>query len=326
MIKRVFLTWFFIFAMLSSGLQAKEYPVLLLGVQSVHGSYIGGWERDKFLDGLERELSRKGDIKLVRRAPFLLEVDISGYSKNFSTDIGKFLDSKQFRFKQSVRLKGRYWVFDIRGRELYNGTLPYNVKMDTGSSISYKDAMMKARESMLFGLGERIGSRINDRFHFMVDFEDQLDDQYGKRKSYKNASAGSTKSSTFKGSGSVKLSQNSSLDIEKRSVGKKTGKSDLKWEGLPGKDDMHFFRPLNKAKFALVKGKSYGSIKKSYVKGKKLSMTSIMVLDFDSAWKKGMVLVFKTTEGYYGKMKVLGFKKKGSVQKHTISIKWEIFK
>jgi len=311
----------FIMTVLFSFVSAKEYPVLLLGVQSVHGSDIGGWERDKFLDGFERELSRRGHIKLVRRAPFLIEVSISGYSKNFSTGTGKFLGSKQFRFKQSVRLKGRYWVFDRRGRELYNGTLPYNVKMDTGSSISYKDAMMKARESMLFGLGERIGSRINDRFHFMVDFEDQLDDQYGHPKSSKKQS----RVASYKKSGSVRIASNNTLDFEKVRTGKKTSKSDLQWKALPGKNDMHFFAPLNKARFTIVKGKSYKSIDKNYVKRKKLSGTLIAALDFGRTLTKGTVLVFKTTEGHYGKMKILGFKSKGSVKHYYLRLEWRLF-
>ena len=320
MIKRAFLKLFFMFAILSSGVQAKEYPVLLLGVQSVHGSDIGGWERDKFLDGFERELSRRGHIKLVRRAPFLIEVDISGYSKNFSRASGKFLGSKQFRVKQSVRLKGKYWVFDRRGRELYNGTLPYNVKMDTGSSISYKDAMMKARENMFFGLGERIGSRINDRFRFMVDFEDQMDEQYRKPKSYKKHSKNG------RGKYSARLATNMSLNLENKSISKKTSISDLRWSGFDGKDSMHFFEPLNKAKFTIVKGKKYKSISKSYVKSKKLSKMNITAFAFNKSFPKGTVLVFRTTEGNYGKMKVLGFKRKGNNQKqYSISLKWEIF-
>ena len=304
-------------------LVAKEYPVLLLGVQSVHGSYIDGWERDKFLNGLERELSRRGHIKLARRAPFLMEVKISGYSTNFGKDTGEFLSSKQYRFKQKVHLKGEYWVFDRRDYELYHGTLPYNIKMDTGSSISYKDAMMKARESMLFGLGERIGSRINDHFHFMVDFEDQLDEQYGQLKSHNNSSHSSSKS--YKKKGSARLSENSSLDFEKNSVGKKTSGSDLTWKALLGKNDMHFFQPSHKTRFAIVKGKSYKSIDKNYVKRKKLSGTSIMVHNQDSIFKMGTVLVFQTTEGYYGKMKVLKFKRKGAVKHYYIHIKWKLF-
>ena len=310
----------FCVSLLLTFLSAKEYPVLLLGVQSVDGSHIGGWERNKFLDGLERELSRRGHIKLASRAPFLMEVQISGYSTNFGQGTGKFLGSKQYRFKQNVRLSGAYQVFDRRGNALYHGTLPYNVKMDTGSSISYKDAMMKARESMLFGLGERIGSRINDRFHFMVDFEDQMDAQYGQPKAHAN-----TSSSSYKRRGSARLSANSSLDLEKNRVGKKTSSSDLTWKALLGKNDMHFFQPSHQARFTIVKGKSYKSIDKNYVKRKKLSGTTITAFDFDKTLSKDTVLVFKTTEGHYGKMKVLGFKRKGSVKQHSISLKWELF-
>jgi len=320
MIKRAFIKLFFMFVLLCSGLQAKEYPILLLGVESVHGPDIGRWERDKFLDGFERELSRRGHIQLARRAPFLIEVDISGYSKNISRDTGKFLGSKQFRIKQSVRLKGRYWVFDRRGRELYDGVLHYNIRMDTGSSISYDDALMRARESMLFGLGERIGSRINDRFHFMVDFEDQLDEQYGKPEPYKNHSKHG------KGKYSAILATNMSLNLENKSISKKTSVSDLRWAGLYGKDDAHFFEPLNKAKFAIVRGKKYKSISKRYVKSKKLSRMNIAAFAFNKSFPKGTVLVFKTVEGNYGKMKVLGFKRKGNHQKqYSISLKWEIF-
>jgi len=308
-------------SLLLTSLFARDYPILLLGVQSVHGHHIGRWERDKFLDGLERELSRRGHIKLARRAPFLMEVDISGYSKNFSTVSGKILGSKQFRFKQSVRLKGRYWVFDRRGIELYSGTLPYNVKMDTGSSVSYEDAMMKARESMLFGLGERIGSRINDRFHFMVDFEDQMDDQYGHPKSTKKQSS----AASYKKSGSVRIATNNTLDFEKGRTGKKTRKSDLQWKALPGKNDMHFFAPLSKARFTIVRGKSYKSITKNYVKYKKLFGTPITVLDFDRTLTKGTVLVFKTTEGHYGKMKILGFKSRGLVNYYYLYLEWRLF-
>jgi len=46
-------------SLLLTFLSGKEYPVLLLGVQSVHGSHIGGWERDKFLDGLERIVTKR---------------------------------------------------------------------------------------------------------------------------------------------------------------------------------------------------------------------------------------------------------------------------
>ena len=309
--------WFFLLSAVS--LQAKEYPVLLLGVTSVHGPNIGRWERNRFLDGLEHELARRGHIKLASRAPFLMEVRISGYSKNFSRAQGKFLGSKQYRFKQKVRLKAQYAVFDRGGYELYNGTLPYNVSMDTGSSVSYADAMRRARENMLEGIGERVGSRINDRFHFMVDFEKQLDAQYGAPKMKKKSSK------SYKKSASNSIGTNAALDLERNRLGAKNSKSDLKWEGLPGKNDMHFFKPLNRAKFAVVKAKSYKSIDKGYVERKKLSGSSLMVLDSDKSFKKGTVLVFKTTEGHYGKMQVLGFKRKGVVSKHAIRLKWRLF-
>ena len=309
-----------VFAFLVTYLLAKEYPVLSLGVERVSGSHIGSWERDKFLNALERELSRRGHIKLARRAPFLIEVDISGYSKNFSQDTGKFLGSKQYRFKQTVKLKAKYWVFDRRGRELYHGTLPYNVRMDTGSSISYADAMKKARKSMLYGLGERVGSRINDRFHFMVDFEDQMDEQYGKPKRDKQSSR-----TSYHKSGSVRIASNNTVDFEKRKAGKKISKSDLQWKALPGKNDMHFFTPLNKARFAIVQGKSYKHIDKNYVKRQKLSGTPITAFDFDRTLTKGTVIVFKTTEGHYGKMKILGFKSKGVVKHYYLRVEWKLF-
>jgi len=308
--------WVFLLGMVS--LQAKEYPELYLGVTSVHGPNIGRWERNHFLDGLERELARRGDITLASRAPFLLEVRISGYSKNFSRAQGKFLGSTQYRFKKKVRLDAQYIVFDRNGYELYQGTLPYNVSMDTGSSISYADAMRRARENMFEGIGERMGLRINDRFHFMVDFERQLDERYGKpkhrsqRKSYKK-----TASNT--------VTVNQALDFEKNRLGRKNSASDFTWEGLLGKNDMHFFRPLNKASFAVVKGKSYKNIDRRYIKRKKLSGGLFMVLDGDRSLKKGTILVFKTTEGHYGKLLVLGFKSKGAVSKYAIRLKWTLF-
>jgi len=302
----------------SLSLQAKEYPVLAMGVERVSGAYIGGWERDKFLDGLEKELVRRGHIKLERRAPYLLSVSISGYSKNFGKGTGKFMGSRQYRFKQSVRLQARYEVFDRRGRELYHGTLPYNVRMDTGSSISYEDAMMKARESMLEGLGERVGERINDRFHFMVDFEDQMDEQYGSPQPKK-------KKSSVKHSGSAKLSSGLSLDFERGKVSQKNSWGDLKWEALFGKNDMHFFKPQGRARFAVVKGKSYNSIDNAYVKRKKLSGLSITAVDRDKNFSKGTILVFKTQEGHYGKMKIMGFSKHGASRQGTLHLHWQIF-
>jgi len=299
-------------------LQAKEYPVLALGVERVSGSHIGVWERDKFLDGLEKALMRRGHIELVHRAPYLLRVSISGYSKNFARDTGKFLGSKQYRFKQSVQLQARYVVFDRRGYELYHGTQPYNVRMDTGSSISYEDAMMKARESMLEGLGERVGDKINGRFHFMVDFEDQMHSEYGKEKSKKHKNS-------YTRSGSAKIPSGYSLDFESGKVSKKSSWADLKWEGLPGKVDMHFFKPLGKASFAVIKGKSYNSIDNSYAKKKKLSGISITAFDRDKSFSKGTVLVFKTKEGHYGKMQILGFAKKGNTRHNTLHLKWRLF-
>ena len=303
---------------LNNPLQAKEYPTLALGVQAVSGTYIGAWERDKFLDGLEKELSRRGHIQLERRAPFLLAVRISGYSKNFGKATGKFMGSKQYRFKQSVRLQARYEVFDTRGRELYHGTLPYNVRMDTGSSLSYQDAMMKARESMLEGLGERVGERINERFHFMVDFEDQMDGQYGSPQQKK-------KKSSAKRSGSAKLSSGMSLDFESGKVSQKSSWGDVKWEAFYGKNDMHFFKPLHKARFAVFKGKSYMQISKNDVKRKKLSALSITVFDRDKSFRKGTVLVFKTQEGHYGKMKIMGFSKRGAIRQGTLHLQWQLF-
>jgi len=267
--------WVLLLGMVS--LQAKEYPVLLLSVTSVHGSDIGRWERNHFLDGLERELARRGYITLASHAPFSLEVGISGYSKNFSRSQGMFLGSKQYRFKQKVRLDAQYIVFDRNGYELYQGTLPYNVSMDTGSFISYADAMHRARENMFEGIGGRVGLRINDRFHFMVDFERQLDERFGKpkhrsqRKSYKK-----TASNT--------VTVNQALDFEKNRLGRKNNASDFTWEGLSGKNDMHFFRPLNKAGFAVVKGKSYKNINRRYIAHKKLSRGSLFALDGDRSF------------------------------------------
>ncbi len=304
--------------MLANTLQAKEYPTLTMGVERVSGSYIGRWERDKFLDGLEKELSRRGHIQLERGAPFLLAVSISGYSKNFGKATGKFMGSRQYRFKQSVRLKARYEVFERRGRELYHGTLPYNVRMDTGLSLSYQDAMMKARERMLEGLGERVGERINERFHFMVDFEDQMDGQYGSPQPKKRKNA-------HKRSGSATLSSGGSLDFESEKTAKKNSWGDLKWEAMYGKTDMHFFRPQGRARFTVVKGKSYSSIDKSYVKRKKLSGAPVTVPDHSREFRKGTVLVFKTQEGHYGKMKIVGFKRKGDVKRYALRVEWRLF-
>lgn len=303
---------------LENSLQAKEYPVLALGVQSVSGSYIGRWERDRFLDGLERGLSRIGHIQIERRAPFFLAVSISGYSRNFGKATGKFMGSRQYRFKQSVRLQARYEVFDRRGHELYHGTLPYNVRMDTGSSLSYQDAMMKARESMLEGLGERVGERINDRFHFMVDFEDQMDGQYGSPHPKKKKNA-------HKCSGSTTLSSGFSLDFESGKTAKKNSWGDLKWEAMYGKTDMHFFKPQGRACFAVVKGRSYSRIDNSYVQRKKLSGASMTVVDYSKQFRKGTALVFKTQEGHYGKMKIVGFKRKGEVKRYALRVEWKLF-
>ncbi|BAF72956.1 hypothetical protein [Sulfurovum sp. NBC37-1] len=316
MCKQIFGILTFIFLVSSTVTEAKEYPILALGVQSVRGSHIGRWERERFLDGLEKELNLRGHIELHRNAPFLMKVQISGYSTNFGRSGGKFLGRKQYRFKQNVRLRARYEVFDRRGYELYHGNLSYNVRMDTGSSISYEDAMMKARESMLEGLGERVGSRINDRFHFMVDFEDQMYGQYGEPKSKKNV---------YGHSGSARLPSGSSLDFESGKVSRKNSWGDLKWEALPGKVDMHFFNPLKKSRFAMVKGKSYNSIDKSYVKRKKLSGMPLIAFDFDRKFSKGSVFVFKTTEGHYGKMQILGFRSKGAMLHHTLRLKWILF-
>jgi hypothetical protein len=181
--------------------------------------------------------------------------------------------------------------------------------------------LVDGRESMFFGLGERIGSRINDRFHFMVDFEDQMDEQYGHHKSTKKQSS----VASYKKSGSARIALKNTLDFEKGRTGKKTSKSDLQWEEISGKNDMHFFAPLNKARFTIVKGKSYKSIDKNYVKRKKLSGTLITALDFGRTLTKGTVLVFKTTEGHYGKMKILGFKSKGSVKHYYLRLEWRLF-
>jgi len=299
-------------------LQAKEYPVLAMGVERVSGSYIGGWERDRFLDGLEKALARRGHIVLTYRAPYLLRVSISGYSRNFGRGTGKFLGSRQYRFKQSVRLQARYAVFDRSGYELYHGTLPYNVRMNTGSSISYEDAMMKARENMLEGLGERVGEKINDRFRFMVDFEDQMGTQYGRAKPKKHHSS-------YSRSGLARLPSGYSLDFESGKVGKKNSWGDLKWEALPGKVDMHFFKPLGKARFAVVKGRGYNHIDKQYAQSKKLSSVPRTAFDFDKTFSKGAVFVFQTKEGHYGKMKILGFTRRGEVEHYALRIEWKLF-
>jgi len=51
------------------------------------------------------------------------------------------------------------------------------------------------------------------------------------------------------GSGPAKLPSDYSLDFESGKVSKKNSWGDLKWEALPGKIDMHFFKPLGDARF-----------------------------------------------------------------------------
>jgi len=171
---------------------------------------------------------------------------------------------------------------------------------------------------MLKGLGERVGDKINSRFHFMVDFEDQMDAQYGKAKPKKQTNS-------YRRSGSVNLPSGYSLDFESAKVSKKNSWGDLRWEAMPGKDDMHFFKPLGKARFAVIKGKSYNNINNSYAKKKKLSGISIVAFDRDKSFSKGRVLIFKTKEGHYGKMQILRFGKKGNIRHHTLHLKWKLF-
>jgi len=48
--------------------------------------------------------------------------------------------------------------------------------------------------------------------------------------------------------------------------------------------------------------------------------------NIDRTLHAGTVLVFRTTEGHYGKMKIIGFRKKrGISRKYGIHVKWELF-
>jgi len=297
-----------IIALILNIVSAKEYPTINLKLGSVSGYDVRQKDKVSFFDGLRKELLLRGNIKLRTRAFFILKVRVNGALPKLDSRV-PFYKNRAFKIKQKIHLKAKYRVIDWLGDELFSGVLPFNLNLNIkGWFYSRKRANEYYREKVFSELGERIGSKLNDRFHFMVDFLRQSKHRHRQHTKF------------------IYLKEGDKLDLETGRVGTRGSRTDLSWKAFYGKEDMHFFEPLNRASFAIVKNKNYNRINKRFVINKKLSKIAITAFNFDKNLKKGAVLVFKTSEGNYGKMKILGFRQKGNVKHYAIHLKWVLFK
>lgn len=289
-------------------LYGKEYPVLSLSIDTVYGEGVHHFERKAFIDGLGHALEMKGNIELMYRAPYLLKVHISHYHKP-----NPHKGSKH-RYKVHVKTKAYFWIKDRWGYVLYQGSVSNTISIDmrtSGNTSAYRSTI----RSIFRDIGESVADRLNDSYRFLVDFEAQHTKHTHRPKGDHH----------IKHTGLTKLPSEMSLDIESGMPDRQNPLADVAWRNMYSKEDVHIFEPLGGARFAVLKDVSYSRINKAYVQQKRLDGTSITVFDHSRDFKAGTILIFKTVEGHYGKMKIIGFGAKDRIARDVLYVEWRLF-
>jgi hypothetical protein len=277
-----------------------------LEVAGVRGPEMNRWMQVHFIDGMENVFRKHSKVILERNGDYRLYVRIRKESVFKGRKKGHFLGSAQYRYKQSVRLYAVYRVTDRWRGQVFSGEVRYRASMDTGSSISYADARHTADGKMMEALGERVAERLESRFESL--------DQRGSH----------IVSRHIKGIQHATLPVGFSLDLESGKVSRSKDRAyDLLWQTWEHKEDMYFLEPLHSTSIAIVTY-PYDRIDRYFCRHTKRHRYSIDDADFAPKLKRGTVLVFRTAQGHYGKMRVLHVRAKRGIRHYELVLEWEL--
>jgi len=257
-------------------------------------------EKVAFKTELDYQLNKKGSVKLKFMSRLKLKVYIKGSTKILNKKIGSFLGSKQYIVKSKAVYRLKFRVYDFFGKTHYSGNSRYIGIFSDGSSLSYKYAIKSTKDKVIKALAERLADILNQKYAF-------------------NNTVGA-----FNGTKVATIKEGQRFDFDTASFVNGTG-ADIKYMAMFGKSDAHILELLNRTKMAIVH-RNYNSVNLAYAKHQQLSSLDITIFDFGGFFKDGTVVVFKTKNGNYGKFKVLGFVKRGSVKRYGFTFKYRILK
>jgi len=276
-------------------LYGKTYPILPLSIDTVYGKGVNRWERDRFMDGLEHELARRGHIDLMYDAPFVLTVKIAGYKR---PDPHR---GTQHRYRMKTRIKAYFWIKDRWHYDVYHGSVDYSLSLDAHTSGT-ESAYDNARRRLFEGLGERVAQRLEENFRFLVDFERQQ--HRNRRERFMD--------------GQAVVMRGETLDFESASVrGSKSKYADIGWYGDEYKVDMQRMVFLNGTRYRILK-------RYKQLNDKQLMQMKLHGYDlFGRELQRGMGFVIKTAEGHYLKMYIDGFVRKEGIDNAGLRLQWQ---
>jgi predicted RNA binding protein YcfA (HicA-like mRNA interferase family) len=274
-------------------------------IAGVHGHDVNRWMREHFIEGMNKTLRKHKKVILDRDGEYRLSVHIRRHSTFKGKKKGHFLGSVQYRYKQSVKLVADYRVSDRWGAYLFSGKVHDRMSMDTGSSVSYADARHIADGRMMESLGESVAERLESRF-------EEIDTHHSHSR-YRH-------SDTQR----AVLPIGFALDLESGRVSRSRGGAyDLLWQTWEHKEDIYLLEPLHSTSIAIV-NYPYERIDRHFCKRTKRHRYSIDDADYAPNLKRGTVLVFRTAQGHYGKMRVLGVHAKRGIRHYELLVEWKL--
>ena len=154
-------------------------------------------------------------------------------------------------------------------------------------------------------MGERVAERLNENFTFMVDFERQQQRNSGVKRVM---------------SGHAVVMRGETFDFENGSMrGRKRTTADIGWYGDAYKSDMQRMAFLNGTQYGIVKHYGFRKFKRSHAMHMHLHGYDL----FGRALHKGTVLVLKTAEGHYVKIRIDGFVRKNGIVNAGLRLQWQ---
>jgi hypothetical protein len=188
------------------------------------------------------------------------------------------------------------------------------ISSEAGSSNNFEEAKAILHQKMYKSLGEDVGNYLNKYYDYFLK-KVKHSDQSNHTQDYSNKAIYAT------------IQNGYGYDLDSSKIYKNSWRNDFTWQLMYGKEDINCFDPKNRAMFKKV-NQDYNSLTLRDAKSQKLEKLIIFSMDYSKDFEylnAGDVLVFKTSQGRYGKMKILNFEKKGNIYRYGIVIKYELF-
>ena len=279
----------------------KHYVPIYL--TQISGENIGYIEKEIFKEELNHNLNIYG-FKLSQNSPYHLDIRIKKFKPYHPTTYDYKEQKAEARYKGKVKL--HYKFFEFLNTVFYSGDIDsyYNIEMTGWSKY---DANIKVRKHILKELAQRVAKTITNHSKFLK--KHYVPEQSIEEKKDKEL-----------------LRTGENFDFDKGIKNADDLGKDISWSRAYGKDDLHLFELKNHTKCSLYKDINYEDIDLDFIKNSKLSSKDLLVSDYDEEFKKGDIILCKTSDGNYVKMQLLDVIPQNDSQKDILYFRWKLYK